>query len=82
MQLEDRVISLIQSNIEKKHTVTLQSDLRHDLEVDSFGTIMIVNAIEDAFGIEVEDADIRTLTRVVDIVELLEKKYCQPAKQS
>jgi acyl carrier protein len=82
MELENRVIGLIQSNIEKKHTITLQSDLRQDLEVDSFGTIMIVNAIEDAFGIEVEEADIRKLARVIDIVELLEKKYLQPAKKS
>ena len=75
MELELKVQDLIRSNIEKKYAVTLESDLRQDLEVDSFGTIMIVNAIEDEFGITVEEADIRGLVTVADIVRLLTSKY-------
>jgi acyl carrier protein len=75
MQLEQKVMDLIRSNIEKKYAVTLESDLRQDLEIDSFGTIMIVNAIEDEFGITVEEADIKGLVTVTDIVRLLKIKY-------
>jgi acyl carrier protein len=75
MELEQKVMDLIRSNIEKKYAVTLESDLRQDLEVDSFGTIMIVNAIEDEFGITVEEADIKGLVTVADIVRLLKTKY-------
>jgi acyl carrier protein len=75
MELEQKVMDLIRSNIEKKYAVTLESDLRQDLEVDSFGTIMIVNAIEDEFGITVEEADIKGLVTVTDIVRLLKTKY-------
>ena len=75
MELERKVMDLIRSNIEKKYAVTLESDLRQDLEVDSFGTIMIVNAIEDEFGITVEETDIRGLVTVTDIVQLLKTKY-------
>jgi acyl carrier protein len=75
MELEQKVLDLIRSNIEKKYAVTLESDLRQDLEVDSFGTIMIVNAIEDEFGITVEEADIKGLVTVTDIVRLLKTKY-------
>jgi acyl carrier protein len=81
MDIGLKVMDLVRSNIEKKYAVTLQSDLRKDLEVDSFGTIMIVNAIEDEFGITVEEADIKTMEKVSDIVELLEKKYNVSEKQ-
>ena len=82
MDLEITVIDLIKANIEKKYAVSLESDLRTDLEVDSFGTIMIVNAIEDEFDIEVEQADIPTLVRVSDIVSLLRDKYLVEAARS
>ena len=75
MELEEKVMDLIRSNIEKKYVVTLQSNLRQDLAVDSFGTMMIINAIEDAFNIVVIEDDIRTLITVNDIVALLKTKY-------
>ena len=80
MELEQKVMDLIRSNIEKKYAVTLESDLRQDLEVDSFGTIMIVNAIEDEFGVTVEEADIKGLVTVTDIVQLLKTKYSIPVE--
>ena len=79
MELEQKVVDLIRSNIEKKYAVTPESDLRQDLEVDSFGTIMIVNALEDEFGITVEEADIKGLVTVSDIVQLLKTKYAVSA---
>jgi acyl carrier protein len=82
MELEQKVMDLIKANIEKKYAVTLESDLRTDLEVDSFGTIMIVNAIEDAFGITVDEADIKTLGRVSDVVTLLQTKYLPAMERS
>lgn len=75
MELEEQVMDLIRSNIEKKYVITLQSNLRQDLAVDSFGTMMIINAIEDAFNIVVNENDIRTLVTVHDIVALLKTKY-------
>ena len=82
MGIDAKVLDLVRSNIERKYEVTLQSDLRKDLEVDSFGTIMIVNAVEDAFGITVEDADIKSMEKISDIVELLSKKYHVSGNQS
>jgi acyl carrier protein len=75
MELEQKVIDLIQANIEKKFTVTLNSDLRQDLGVDSFGTIMIINDLEDTFGIEIKEADFKGLVKVADIVQVLAAKY-------
>jgi acyl carrier protein len=40
---------------------------------------MIVNALEDEFGITVEEADIKGLVTVNDIVRLLKTKYAVSA---
>jgi acyl carrier protein len=79
-ELEEKVIAVIQANIENKYEVHLQSDLRTDLEVDSFGAIMIFNDLEETFGIEIKDADIKSMVKVADIVHLLAAKYLQSAE--
>jgi len=79
-ELEEKVIAVIQANIENKYEVHLQSDLRTDLEVDSFGAIMIFNDLEDTFGIEIKDADVKSIAKVADIVHLLATKYLQSAE--
>ena len=79
-ELEEKVIAVIQANMENKYEVHLQSDLRTDLEVDSFGAIMIFNDLEETFGIEIKDADIKSMVKVADIVHLLATKYLQSAE--
>ena len=79
-ELEEKVIDVIQANIENKYEVNLHSDLRTDLEVDSFGAIMIFNDLEETFGIEIKDADIKSVVKVADIVRLLATKYLQSAE--
>jgi len=78
-ELEVKVIDVIRANIENKYEVHLHSDLRRDLEVDSFGAIMIFNNLEETFGIEIKDADIKSVVKVADIVDLLATKYGQSA---
>ncbi len=78
MNIEEQVISIIQSNTEEKEGVTLSSDLRKELRLDSFGTLMVINALEDTFRIEVEEADFARVNTVGDIVSLLRKKYAVP----
>lgn len=80
MELEEKVINVIRANIENKYEVDLRSDLRTDLEVDSFGAIMIFNDLEETFGIEIKDADIKSIVTVADIVRLLAIKYPQSAE--
>lgn len=79
-ELEEKVIAVIRANLENKYEVHLQSDLRTDLEVDSFGAIMIFNDLEETFGIEIKDADIKSIVKVADIVHLLATKYLLSAE--
>ena len=59
----------------RKNGVALGSDLRAELRLDSFGTLMVINALEDTFNIAVEEADFAGVNRVGDIVSLLKSKY-------
>lgn len=75
MKIEEKIISIIQSNTEAKEGISLGSNLRQDLRLDSFGTLMVINALEDTFGIALEETDFARVNTVGDVVSLLRQKY-------
>lgn len=75
MSTEEKVLNLIRNNSEEKDGVALTSDLRKDLRFDSFGTLMLINAIEEDFGVAIQEADIKETRTVEDVVSLLRSKY-------
>jgi acyl carrier protein len=75
MNIEEKILSIIRSNTEEKAGITLSSDLRKELRLDSFGTLMVINAIEEAFGIAIDDADFARVNTVGEVVSLLRTKY-------
>ncbi len=75
MSIEEKVVSIVRANTEEKDGVTLDSDLRKELRLDSFGTLMILNALEETYNIAVDEADFAQVNRVSDIVTLLSSKY-------
>jgi len=81
MILEQRVMKIIEENLEEKVPFNSTTDLRHELGLDSFAMVIIVNALEDEFGISIEEQDYRSIANVVDIVEALEN-YCPDLKES
>ena len=75
MSLEEKVISVISRNIEKKLTVTLEKEMIADLGVDSVSMLMITYAMEDEFGIAIDDEDFKDIVTVGDIVSKLRLRY-------
>lgn len=75
MNLEERVISTISKNIEKKQEITLAKNLIDDLSVDSLDTLMIISALEDEFNISINEDDFKNISTVQDIVNNLQIKY-------
>lgn len=75
MNLEKQIISIIKDNIEEKYDITADTDLRNELGLDSFDTMMIINAIEDEFGITIDESDFDNIKTVLDIIKLLQGKY-------
>lgn len=75
MKLEERIISIVKENIESDSAVKLSSRLIEDLDIDSMGKIILLNAVEDEFNIEIEDTDFQDIKIVLDIVEKLKENY-------
>lgn len=75
MTIEEKIIRIIKENSEQNFNITLHTDLQEDMGIDSFGTIMIINGIEDEFDIEIADEDARSIRTVAEITTLLQKRY-------
>ena len=71
MNLEDRVITTIQKNLERNLEIQLESKIREDLTLDSFDILMIISALEDEFLITIDEEDFANIVTIKDIVEKL-----------
>ena len=52
-----------------KETITMESRLAEDLGADSLDAVELVMALEDEFGVEVDDEAATKIKKVSDIVE-------------
>lgn len=75
METLQKVISIIKANKENSLEVLPDTDLIAGLGIDSFDTLMIINAIEDEFSIEFDGKDLEHIRTVNDIVNILETRY-------
>lgn len=75
MDLSEKVICIIKENVETNIPISPGSHLQNDLSLDSFGAIMIINAIEDEFNLTFTETDFKKLKTVAEVVNLLETKY-------
>lgn len=72
--LEEKVISLVRESLsDPTLTVTLDSHLADELDVDSITSVMILRAIEDELSISLSEDFIPKIKTVRDIVEELER---------
>lgn len=71
MKLDDRIIRTIQSVLDKRPEITLESRLIEDLRIDSLDKLMILSALEDEFTIAIAEEDFLEVVTVSDIVEKL-----------
>jgi len=77
MKLEEKIIEIIKGNIDSEYDVNLSTNIRDDIDIDSFDLLMIVAALEDEFFIEIEQSDFGKIKLVSDIVDMLKLKKAQ-----
>ena len=53
--------------------VTLDANLKDDLDADSLDAVELIMTAEDEFGIEIPDEDAMNIKTVKDIVDYIEK---------
>jgi len=68
-KLKEILVGELGVNPEK---VTLESNIVEDLEADSLSVMQVIMALEDEYGLTVEDDDVKNLLTVKDILKYLE----------
>lgn len=74
--IEIQVIDIAKNYVKKGKEVSLQSDLKEDLKLDSLSLTEIIVALEDQFQIEIDlDAiDPKSLKKLFDLYLLVSEK--------
>jgi acyl carrier protein len=73
--IEDKIRQIISDRLEvKAEKISLESKLRDDLGIDSFGLVELSFEIKDKFGIKIEDSDFPKILKVRDAVDYIYNK--------
>ncbi len=75
-----RLRSIIARAIKKKNLELESSQTFKDLGADSLEVVQIMVAIEDIFGIELEDKDMQSICNVGDLIYYIEMKIAESDK--
>ena len=75
MKTIDKIIKIIKENIETDVAIEESTDMREDLDLDSFDVLMIMNEIDDEFSITLEEEDFQRVNTPQEIVSLLKERY-------
>ncbi len=74
-QLFEKLRDMIAEHLDiAKTDVTLESDLRHDLPIDSLALYELFMQIEEKFEIQIPDPDVDKFRRVRDVVAYLAER--------
>jgi len=63
--------------IEYKHRISRESHLVDDMSVDSVDFWEIIAKVEQEFGVDVEDDDVKGVNIVQDVLNVLKKKVAK-----
>ncbi len=77
MKIDELIISIIETNLENKAKITRETNIKSDINVDSFGMVIIINALEEEFSITIDDADFYKAETISDIISILKTKYIE-----
>lgn len=72
----ERVIEIIvdQLHVSPDMTVTEDTSFKQDLRADSFELMELVMALEDEYGISVEDEELENFETVGDVIEYIKSQ--------
>lgn len=76
MSVEDIIKQAIQDSMDDcDDEIYGGSNLYEDLGLDSLATLMIINNIEDQYGVQLDEKDFTEAKTVDDILSVVKKKY-------
>lgn len=73
--LEIKVLNILQTISQKTELIRMETNLREEMDFDSLTTLMAMNELDDAFGIEINEEDFKDVVVAADVVRLLRENY-------
>ncbi len=72
----DKIKSIIveQFMIADTDTITMQTSFVDDLEADSLDIVELIMAVEEEFGVAIDDQDVDSVKTIGDVVNYIEAK--------
>ncbi len=80
MSTEEQVKKIILRVLRKQESDWKPGATFKDLEADSLDVVQILVAIEDEFGIEIQDEEIKALNDMQGFLSYIERKVAEKAK--
>ena len=80
MPIEDQVKKIILRVLRKSESDWKPGATFKDLEADSLDVVQILVAIEDEFGIEIQDEDIKSISDMEGFLAYIERKVAEKGK--
>ena len=73
--LFEKMASLIagQTGMESR-LITMESDFKEDLQIDSLDIFEIIMELEEAYSLEIPTEDLETMKKVADLVEYIDNR--------
>ena len=68
----EKVVEIIKEELATNEEITMDTNLREDLNADSMDAVQLIISFEEAFGITIPDEKILEFTTVKKIVEYIE----------
>ncbi len=75
MQFSDRILSIIKEDVEKANNISLDTNIRKDLEIDSLDFLIVINSIEDEFSINIDEKDFSEIETIGEMILKLEEQF-------
>ena len=70
----DKVKEIIVNELQvEEEKVTLEANLKEDLGADSIDAVEVIMALEDEFGVHIDDDAATKISNVKDLVDYIEK---------
>jgi acyl carrier protein len=73
--LKNKILTIFQTISRRTEPIRMETNLREEMDFDSLTTLMAMNELDDAFGIEINEEDFIDVVTAADVVRLLRENY-------
>jgi acyl carrier protein len=80
LSVEETVKGIIRKIIRRPDLELAMTSNFKDMKADSLDVVQILVAIEDAYGIELKDEDIKNIPNIGEFIKHIEQKVAEKAK--